>query len=55
MKPNPIHRIGTKNALYTYYTDCLDHAVSGYGRLWDGHGVPKSTSMFFLILTKKVP
>ncbi len=35
MKPNPIHRVGTKNALCPYYTNCLDHAVRRYWRFWD--------------------
>ena len=35
MKPNPIHRVGTKNVLCPHYTNCLDHAVRRYWQFWD--------------------
>ncbi len=35
MKPNPIHREGTKNILCPYYRDCLDHAAKRFWRFWD--------------------
>ena len=30
MKPNPLNRPGTRNALCPQYDDCLDHAVNLY-------------------------
>jgi hypothetical protein len=35
MKPNPIHREGTKNVMCSHYRDCLDHAARRYWQFWD--------------------
>jgi hypothetical protein len=35
MKPNPINRVGSKNALCPYYSDCLDRAIGHRWPSWD--------------------